>query len=165
MVGLERYVSEDTRLTVEAYRKDYRHLPLDPDAPALFPLDELFYDFGFFTGHGRLTDAGRATASGIEVVMQKKLSRAFHGLASAAYARSGYRGAAGTWRDRVFDNRWLLGLEGGYKPGSAWDLSARWIYAGGPPHTALDLEASALHNRRFWTRRVSTPCAIRIITR
>jgi hypothetical protein len=147
VAGVERFLSEDTRLTVEAYWKEYRKLPLDPDAPALFPLDELFYDFGFFTGHERLTDDGGATATGIEAVLQKKLADGFYGLASAAYARSRYRAGDGVWRDRVFDNRWLLGLEGGYKPGSTWELSARWIYAGGPPYTPLDLEASLLHNR------------------
>jgi hypothetical protein len=147
VASVERFLSEDTRLTVEAYRKDYRNLPLDPNAPALFPLDELFYDFGFFTGHEQLTDDGRASATGIELVLQKKLAADFYGLASAAYARSRYRGGDRVWRDRVFDNRWLMGLEGGYKPGSTWELSARWIYAGGPPYTPLDLQASALHNR------------------
>jgi len=38
-------------------------------------------------------------------------------------------------------------VEGGYKPNNNWEFSLRWIFAGGPPYTPLDLEASAAEGR------------------
>jgi hypothetical protein len=38
-------------------------------------------------------------------------------------------------------------VEGGYKLSDAWEFSVRWVYAGGPPYTPLDLEASAAAGR------------------
>ncbi|HKJ92371.1 MAG TPA: TonB-dependent receptor, partial [Longimicrobiales bacterium] len=142
VVGLSHLLAADTRLTVEAYRKDYGKLPLDPSQPALFPLDELYYDYGFFTVHDSLMAAGRASSVGLEATVQKKLARDVYGLASVGYSSVRYRGADGAWRDRVYDNRVVASVEGGYKPGTAWELSARWIYAGGPPYTPMDLAAS-----------------------
>jgi hypothetical protein len=53
----------------------------------------------------------------------------------------------GTWRERVFDNRVIFSLEGGYKPNSRWEFSLRWIYAGGPPYTPFDHKESLRLNR------------------
>ncbi len=46
------------------------------------------------------------------------------------------------WRDRVFDNRFIFAMEGGYKPSHVWEMSLRWIYAGGSPYTPVDVAAS-----------------------
>jgi hypothetical protein len=143
VLGVTQLLTDDTRLTVEAYRKDYRHFPVDPDRPAFFPVDELYYDLGILTPHTTLTDAGRARSTGVEVMVQKKLARNVYGLASASYFRSRYSGADGLWRDRVFDNRFIFAAEGGYKPGGSWEVSGRWIYAGGAPYTPID-EATSL---------------------
>ncbi len=147
VVGLSHLLTPDTRLTVEAYRKDYSRLPLDPTQPELFPLDELYYDYGFFTVHDSLTARGRATSLGVELMVQKKLARDVYGLASAGLSKARYRGDDGVWRDRVYDNRLVASVEGGYRPGPAWELSARWIYAGGPPYTPMDTAASRLAER------------------
>jgi len=85
---------------------------------------------------------GEAYSRGIEVMIQKKLAKDFYGLASGSYFRTRYRGADQMWRDRIFDNRLILSLEGGYKPDSRWEFSLRWIYAGGRPYTPFDERAS-----------------------
>jgi outer membrane receptor for ferrienterochelin and colicin len=142
ILGVEHLISEDTKITVEAYRKDYDHFPLDPAQPGLFVLDELFYQFGFFYSHSDLNDLGKARSHGVEMTVQKKLARDIYGMASIAYSRSRYRGGDGVWRDRVFDNRFVFGVEAGYKPSSLWEFSLRWIYAGGPPYTPFDIQRS-----------------------
>lgn len=147
VAGVEHLLTEDTRLTLEAYRKDYRHFPVDPAQPELFLVDELYYRYGFFFNHGELTDAGEARSHGVEATVQKKLASGVYGLASGSYFRTKYRNDEGDWTDRVFDNRWLASVEGGYKPNSRWEFSVRWIYAGGAPYTPLDLEASAAIDR------------------
>jgi hypothetical protein len=80
-------------------------------------------------------------------MLQKKLAQKFYGLASAAYFRSRYQDGNGVWRDRDYDNRVTFSFEGGYKPNRKWEYSLRWIYAGGPPHTPLDLAASKANHR------------------
>ncbi len=147
VVGLEHLVAPDTRLSVEAYTKDYRRLPVDPSQPQLLPVDELYYDYGILTAHPKLVAKGQADARGLEATLQKKLSGRLYALAGAAWSRSRYRGDDGIWRRRVFDNRLLLSAEGGYQVASGWELSGRWVYAGGAPYTPLDERASASAGR------------------
>lgn len=141
VLGLRHLLAEDTQLTLEVYDKEYRCFPLDPDQPALFVFDEMFTG-GFFSEHAVLRDHGRARSRGIEFMIQKKLSDRFYGVFSAAYFRTGYRGLDGIWRNRVYDNRVILSLEGGWRPAEKLQFGMKWTYAGGIPYTPFDLEAS-----------------------
>jgi len=141
--GLSHRLTDYAKLSVELFHKEYVDSPIDPDEPSLLLVDELFYRYGFYTQHAQLSDSGRARATGVEVTLQKRLARDFYGLLSAAYSRARYRGSDMVWRNRVFDNRVVVGIEGGYKPGRSWEMSARWIFAGGAPYTPLDVGRSA----------------------
>ena len=147
VLGFQHLLSENIRLSLEVYHKDYDHFPLDPAQPQLFILDELYYRYGFFFNHEQLVDQGAAFSRGVELVIQKKLAKDIYGTLSASYFKSRYRDYDGIWRDRVFDNRYIVGIEGGYKPNNRWEFSLRWIYAGGPPYTPFDEEASHSLNR------------------
>ncbi|NOY60504.1 MAG: TonB-dependent receptor [Calditrichaeota bacterium] len=145
--GMDHLLTETTKLSLEIYQKTYLNFPLDPTQPALFLIDELFYRYGFFFNHGQLIDKGKAFSRGVEIMLQKKLAKDFYGLASAAYFRTRYKGGDNIWRDRVFDNRLILSMQGGYKPNSKWEFSLRWIYAGGAPFTPFDIDASRTLHR------------------
>jgi hypothetical protein len=147
VIGAERLLTEDAKLTIEAYQKTYDRFPLDPADPALFLIDEQQYRFGYFEEHGSLTSTGKAESQGIEAMVQKKLARNVYGLASATYFRARYRGGDGVWRNRIYDNRFIVSVEGGYKPNGEWEFSARWIYAGGPPYTPFDTVKSRAAGR------------------
>lgn len=147
VVGINHLLTENTRLTLEVYDKEYDNFPMDPTTPSLFVLDELFYRYGFFFSHETLVDKGKAYSRGIELSIQKKLAKDFYGLVSGSYSRSRYQGLDGVWRDRVFDNRYAFSAEGGYKPNNKWEFSMRWIYAGGPPYTPFDIGASQAISR------------------
>jgi outer membrane receptor protein involved in Fe transport len=147
ILGITHLLTENTRFSLEIYQKDYKNLPIDPAQPALLLLDELFYRYGFFFNHKSLVGAGEAYSRGVEIMLQKKLAKNFYGLASASYFRTRYKGLDGITRNRVFDNRIIFSLEGGYKPNSKWEFSLRWIFAGGPPYTPFDEEASRVLNR------------------
>lgn len=139
--GVNHLLTESTRLSVELYDKQYEHLPLNPAQPSLCVIDQAGYQ-EFFLAHDRLVDNGKATARGVEVTIQKKLARDFYGMISGSYFRSRYRDVNGVWRDRIYDNRFLCNIEGGYKPNSKWEFSVRWTYAGGAPYTPFDGAAS-----------------------
>ncbi|HDQ44802.1 MAG TPA: TonB-dependent receptor [bacterium] len=143
LFGFEYLLQPETRLTIEAYHKASARYPLDPGQPGIFILDE-----GYTFSQAAFTGDGNARADGVEIMVQKKLARRFYGLASASLSRSEYRASDGLWRPRKYDNRVILGIEGGYKPDRNWEFSLRWIYAGGAPYTPLNLESSR-QNRRI----------------
>lgn len=147
ILGINRLLTENTRLTLEVYDKEYENFPIDSSTPSLFLIDEIAYRYGFYFTHDPFTDKGKAYSRGVELTVQKKLVEDVYGLISGSYFRSRYQGGDGVWRDRVFDNRYTFSAEGGYKPNNKWEFSLRWIYAGGVPYTPLDLQASELINR------------------
>ena len=142
VAGLNLLLRDDLRLSIEGYEKRYKHFPLDPEQPQLFVIDEPFERYGFFFNHERLVDTGRARARGVELLLERRSSRGLHGTLNAALFRTQSRGHDGIWRDRIFDNRYLFGVDGGWKPNHAWEVSVRWSYAGGVPWTPFDQEAS-----------------------
>ena len=147
ILGMNYLLTEDTKLTVEVYDKQYYDFPMDPQQPSLFITDEIFYRYGFYFLHENVQSVGRARAYGIEAYAQKKLATKIYGLIGGSYFKSQYRDLNGTWRDRIFDNQYLFSAEGGYKPNNKWEFSLRWIFAGGAPYTPLDLTASEMIHR------------------
>ena len=141
ILGISHLLSEDTRLTVEVYDKEYSHLPLDASQPTFSIIDQIVID-GIFHNPNQLTDNGRAFSRGIELMLQKKLAKNLYGMISASYFRSKYRDHYGEWRNRSYDNRITFNIEGGYKPNNKWEFSLRWIYAGGRPYTPFNVNAS-----------------------
>lgn len=142
VLGAHRDLGEGARLSLEGYLKDYARMPLDPATPALFPLDEVYYDAGIYTAHPALTATGAARARGLELALRQKFVARGYGAASLAWSHAAYRGLDGVWRPRAVDNRVVLAAEGGVTPRRGWQVSAKWVYAGGTPYTPVDEAAS-----------------------
>ena len=83
-------------------------------------------------------------------MIQKKLAADFYGLISCSYFRTRYQDLNETWRDRIFDNRIVASIEGGYKPNHLWEFSCRWLYAGGVPYTPFDEDLSTQYNQGIY---------------
>ncbi len=145
IVGIDHLLTESTKLTMEVYQKNYENFPLDPLQPALFIIDDSFFD-----NYGALADNGEALSRGVEIMIQKKLATDFYGLASATFFRSRYKGGDGYWRNRNYDNRAAFSIEGGYKPNRKWEFSLRWIYASGVPYTPFDIDKSKANHRAVY---------------
>jgi hypothetical protein len=145
VLGLKYLLTPDTRLTLEAYDKAYTHFPMAPRYPFYFVIDDVNGDSDRFWFFGPLIDAGKATARGIELTVQKKLARKLYGLVSFSYYRARYRDLMGTWRNRLFDNRFIFCLSGGYKFSRNWEMSARWIWSGNKAFTPVNEELSIQH--------------------
>lgn len=144
IVGTDYMLSEDTRISVEFFDKQYRKAPILPTINAAGdPAWILDGAAGFYES---LESTGHAWARGVEVLVQKKLAVNFYGMVSGSYFRTRYRDFAGNWRNRDFDNRVLVSLIGGYRPSKYWEISARWTYLGSRPTTPLDITASADDN-------------------
>ncbi len=147
ILGISRLLTENTKLTLEVYDKEYENFPIDQSTPSLFLIDEIAYRYGFYFTHEPLADIGKAYSRGVELTVQKKLQENVYGLVSGAYFRSRYQGGDGVWRDRIFDSQYSFSAEGGYKPNRKWEFSLRWIYGGGAPYTPYDLQTSEQINR------------------
>jgi hypothetical protein len=106
--------------------------------------------YGLFWSQEALEDNGRATAKGIEVILQKKLAEDFYGLVSGSLSNSSYRDYFGNWHDRIYDNQFNFNIEGGYIPSNDWEFKVRWIYAGGAPYTPFDYETSKEAGVGIW---------------
>jgi hypothetical protein len=145
VVGLRYLLTPDTQLTLEAYDKAYSDFPTAPRYPYYFVIDDVNGDNDRFWFFGPLIDAGKADARGVELTVQKKLAKKLYGLVSFSYYRARYRDLMGVWRNRLFDNRFIFCLSGGYKFSRNWELSARWIWSGNKAFTPVNEELSIEH--------------------
>jgi len=141
IVGLNHFITESTKLTLEVYNKDYSDFPMDPIQPDFFVFDQAVLE-NIFMNHQTLVSKGIANSKGIELTIQKKLAKDFYGLISGSFFKAKYKDLSGKWYDRLYDNRFNFAVEGGYKPNEKWEYSLRWLYAGGAPYTPFDEEAS-----------------------
>lgn len=139
--GVEHMLTEDTKLVLEAYQKDYNNFPIDPNDPYAFLVDD-GRTLNMFGVYDKLLSNGKASTKGIELMIQKKLAEDFYGMISASVLKSRYEDYSGKWRDRLYDNRFLFGVVGGYKPNKEWEFSIRWNIAGGIPYTPFDINKS-----------------------
>ena len=141
VAGVRRRLTPSTLLSVEAYRKDYRDLPFDPDDPTALVVDQ-FADFRT-PAPGRLAGGGRARSQGVEGLVRKKLAADVYGLVSYAYSVSRYTDLDGVERNRAFDHRHVGSVIVGYRPNDRFEFSGRWRFAGGRPYSPFDPVLSA----------------------
>lgn len=142
IVGWQWLVADDIQSTLELYAKEYQDFPLSPNTPMRFPTDDVAGDDDDFDYYGALISEGIAYTRGIELTVQKKLSDHIYGTIGATYFRSAYRDANKQWRNRLFDNRLVCTMTLGWKPTDEWEMSIRWIYAGGRAVTPILTEES-----------------------
>lgn len=147
--GFSHELWSATRLSVEAYYKDYYNFPINPEQPTMFLFDQV-QTYGIFWSNSALEDNGRASAKGIEVILQKKLAKDFYGLISGALSNSNYKDYFGNQHDRIYDNKFNFNIEGGYIPSNDWEFKIRWVYANGAPYTPFDYEASKAAGVGIW---------------
>ncbi len=146
IIGVKHLLSPETRLQVECYLKTGREFPYDPDQPGYFILDGVSGEQDMYTFQN-LVSGGETRVFGVELTVQKQMVNGLYGLAAGSFYSSQYKNPGEPWRRRIYDSRWTATLEGGYRFDSGWEVSGRWLLAGGRPYTPLDLEASQELNR------------------
>lgn len=142
ILGFTYLLQNDTQLTLEAYDKQYDNFPMKGEAPYFFVIDDVSGDDAKFGNWGLLVDKGKAYSRGVELTIQKKLAKKLYGLVSLIYYRAKYRDLMGVWRNRLYDNRLIFCLSGGYKPNKFWEFNARWTWGGNRAFTPVNEEKS-----------------------
>ncbi len=146
VLGFAQLLAPDTRLQFEAYSKIGSDFPYDPMEPGYFILDGVSGEQDLYSFE-TLSPGGETRARGVEITLQKQLVSGLYGLAAGSLFSSEYRNPGEPWRSRIYDSRWTGTMEGGYRFDSGWEVSCRWLLAGGRPYTPLDPAASEEYNR------------------
>jgi len=107
VVGFEKIFRDDIKFTAEAYHKTYEKVPVFKRYTTSDPFD--YFD-------NRMINSGKGEAYGIELFLQKKLTRNFSTIVSYSYSKSQAEDLRdGSWYDWDFDYRNVFTLIGGYK--------------------------------------------------
>ena len=154
VAGIDYTVRSDTRVTVEAYVKQYANYPVSLARPYLVLAntgagfggsDDGYSSFGL----DPLASKGTGLARGIELLVQKKLSEIpCYGTASVSFNQSEFKALDGVERPSSFDQRWIINLGGGYVFNEKWEISTKFRFATGRPYTPF--EADGNQNPAFY---------------
>jgi len=140
-LGLEWRPRPEWLISLDAYQRLYRDLPVSELMPAL-PLADAGSTYGY-SYLGRLTSDGKGRSRGVELLAQKKLSQHTYGSFSYSWSISSYKTPTGAWVLGPFDRRHMATVIVGWIPNHRWECSLKWRIYGGLPMTPIDEAASA----------------------
>ena len=131
VIGLERILGPASNITLEAFYKDYSDYPVSvADSVSLANKGAGFE----VLGNEEVATVGEGRSYGLELLFQQKLTKNFYGILSYTYFYSEFTGFdTDEYLPSVWDSRHLVSFTGGYKLKRAWELSARWRFAGATP--------------------------------
>jgi hypothetical protein len=141
IVGGEYLAGNSCRISIEAYQKQYSHIPASLSRPYLVMTNTgvglgASLDGAASYGIDSLISGGRGQSRGIELLLQKKaIESPWFGIVSVTYASSDFTPLDGRTRPTSYDQRWVVNLALGYDLGNAWDIGAAWHYFSGRPYT------------------------------
>lgn len=142
VAGIEHLPNNALRFTIEGFYKQYQNYPI-----SIFDgvsLANKGTEFGSI-GNEAVTQEGKGKAYGLEVLVQKKLTKRFFGIFSYTFYHSKFTGSKGEYIPASWDNRHLLSTTFGYKFKRNWELGLKFRYQGAAPYTPFDLAASRLN--------------------
>jgi hypothetical protein len=96
-------------------------------------------------GNEAVTQSGKGRAYGMEIFMQKKLTKRFFGILSYTLYKSEFTNSNAVYLPAGWDNGQLLSITAGYKLPRNWELGIKFRYQGAAPLTPFDLVASQLN--------------------
>lgn len=150
VLGVEFVPRPTTRITVEAFTKQYANYPVSVRDG--ISLANQGGEFGAI-GNEKVTSTGEGRSRGIEFFIQQKLAGNFFGVLSYTLFRSEFTGAEGTYKPSAWDTRQLVSTQLGYKFKRGWEAGGKFLYQGGAPYTPFDLATS---QRNYATTGVGT---------
>ncbi len=148
VTGIEYLPSEDARLTLEGFFKQYSDYPFSvQDRVALASKGG---DFGTY-GDEEVRSTGIGRAYGMEVYFRERDLAGFNVIFSYTLVRSEFKDEAGSYVPTAWDNKHLLNMTLTRTLKRNWDVGAKWRFIGGSPYTPYDEVLSS--NRLAWDAR------------
>ena len=137
------------RVTLEAYRKNYRQYPVAIEYPSL-SLANIGDTFNVRETLFPMTSQGRGRADGVELFVEKQLTSKLYGQANLAFARARHAGLDDVLRPGSFDYPRVLNISGGYRLTPKLDVSTRVSWLSGRPYTPYDVALSTAQRREVY---------------
>jgi hypothetical protein len=142
------------RLKSEAYFQQLSSIPVERN-PSYFSLIN-YGSFGLEEGNNSdsLVNKGKGYNYGVELTVERFLSRGYYLLFTASLFESKYAGSDGVWRNTLFNSNFVFNYVGGYElkvsqnHRLSFDIKAVW--AGGLRKLPIDLDASIQQNRTVY---------------
>lgn len=146
VVGYSNKLAENWSLKLEAYYQDMWSIPVEP-RPSNFSVLNL--GSTYYNGtedRDSLVNRGLGKNYGVELTLEKYLSKNWYLLMTGSVFQSLYKPSDGIWRKTKYASNyaanWLLGFEFPFNKKSSVDYNFRIVWSGGIRTLVVDKEAS-----------------------
>lgn len=156
VLGYDLLLSHDFRIRTEAYYQYLYRVPVKQSFPEFSLINA--GDFFGLPMEDSLENNGTGQNYGIELTVEKFLSRGYYFLFTASLFDSRYQGADGQTRSTAFNGNYVFNLLGGYErklgKNLRFTLDLKTVWAGGRRYVPIDLVESIRTGEevRDWTR-------------
>lgn len=141
VAGLEWLPTEDSKITVEGFYKNYDKYPFS--VADSVSIGSKSASFGIF-GNEEVLSTGQGRAYGAELLYREQMIKGFSIILSYTLVRSEFKDAFGSYIPSSWDNRHIVNLTVQKKLPRNWDIGAKWRFSGGTPYTPYDMELSSI---------------------
>ncbi|WKZ68914.1 MAG: TonB-dependent receptor [Melioribacteraceae bacterium] len=148
VLGLSHRLSENIRIKLEGFYKDYQDYPTSTLRPYLVLAntgagyggsEDNFESFGLEP----LISEGYGRARGVELSVQKRSTgQGLYGLLSATYSQSDFTSLDGIERPSTYEQEFIFNISGGYIFNAEWEVSFKFRYASGRPSTPYNFDGT-----------------------
>ncbi len=144
MLGYEKQLGKDFRLKLETYYQDLYKVPVKETFPE-YSLINAGDNFAI-PDEDSLVNKGTGTNYGLELTLEKFLSKGYYFLLTTSLFDSKYKGFDGVERNTAFNGNYVVNLLGGYEfklgKTNMLTLDIKTVWAGGRRYVPIDLEES-----------------------
>jgi len=152
VLGYDYNFAPNWRLKLETYYQSLDHVPVDKN-PSSFSMLNFGADFGF-PDNDSLENKGTGYNYGIEMTIERFLSKGFYFLSTTSLFQSRYKGSDGIERNTAYNGNYvqnmLVGKEFKIKSKLAFLVDIKVTYAGGKRFQAIDIEESKKQQRTVY---------------
>ena len=145
IAGFEFRPSDNTRLSVEGFYKQYDSYPFSVEDGISIASKGTEYGQ---VGDEEITSTGKGRAYGVELLYKIIDLEKLNLTTTYTIFRSEFTDKENVYRPSSWDTRHMVNLIASYDFGKGWNVSARWRFSGGAPYTPIDMELS--QNREAW---------------
>jgi len=149
VLGYNNHLGRNFRIKAEAYYQQLSNVPVS-QSMGNYSVLNIGADFNLRLNDS-LVNMGVGQNYGVELTLEKFLSKHFYLLGTASIFRSAYKGYNDKEHSTAFDNNYVFNALGGYEiplpGGKRINIDLKGVYAGGKPYTPIDEQKTMLENK------------------
>ncbi len=155
VIGYDYLINKDFRIKIESYYQRLINVPVKKSFGEFSMINT--GDFFGIPQEDSLVNKGTGRNYGIELTVEKFLSKGYYFLFTASIFDSKYKGYDGILRNTSFDGNYVFNLLGGYeyklRKNKMLTVDVKTVWAGGRRYVPIDEALSALSNseKRDWS--------------